>query len=62
MKPTGEPDSSLRVITQTPDAWRLNACFRASVVSDIFSIQTFFSALKVNPHQAGEERNIPEFA
>jgi hypothetical protein len=33
VKPTGFPAGSLVVITATPEAWRLNAAFRASLES-----------------------------
>ena len=33
VKPTGLPDASFNVITQTPEACLLNACFKLSVGS-----------------------------
>lgn len=38
VKPTGLPSELFSVITQTPEAWRLKDCFRASVVSVSFSM------------------------
>ena len=44
VNPTGEPSALFSVITQTPDACLLNACFRASVLFGILSMVNLSSS------------------
>jgi hypothetical protein len=48
VKPTGFPAGSLVVITATPEAWRLNAAFRASLESGfILGSSIYFRVVEI---------------